>query len=680
MKFHYYIIALLWIVLLQSTNLNAKTINVTTAGTLGVLIPNSDRLLQYNLTITGQINAKDFKLIRDSLLNLSYLDISSVTIVQYSGTDGTASNLNVSYPPNELPKSSFNISSLSRAPFSWITLPQSITSIGDSALKNCDKMNGQLFIPNKVTSIGAYAFFGCSGLSHGLFIPLSVKKIGTSAFIKTGFNGPLVISDSITDIGSKAFSGCKFNKVIMGKSIINIGDSAFSDCNELKETITLPKSIKKIGKNAFMNCSKVSRLIIESDNVPNIYSETFGNLFPTSTCILIVKEGTKTAYEKDPYWNKFVIIKEMVKKNINLDSPGTLNSIISASEKSIIYDLTISGSLDARDIKLLRDSFSILSNLDISNTDIIEYIGVNGTGGNTTITYPKDEMPKRSFYLTNRIPAIRQIKMPHSLKSIGESAFKDCQLAGSLSIPNNVTKISGNAFWYCVLLTDELIIPNSVVGIGEYAFAGCWGIKSITFSNQIKIIDDGAFADCKGFSSLFQLPDSLQYIGIGTFTTNFNISSDIVVPFNTKFIDYEAFYQSGKTNKVITKAITPPQLGLNAFDDQENLKNYVLVVPKGTKQLYSTATNWRYFGTIIEDFDIVTNQNVNLESQLEIYTSPIGIVVKNSSEGELINVYNINGFLIKSSKSDGISTIIPIENKGTYIVKVGNQSKKILVL
>ncbi len=60
------------------------------------------------------------------------------------------------------------------------TIPNSVTSIGNWAFRNCTGMTS-ITIPNSVTSIGAYAFSGCSGLTS-ITIPNSVKRIGSDAF------------------------------------------------------------------------------------------------------------------------------------------------------------------------------------------------------------------------------------------------------------------------------------------------------------------------------------------------------------------------------------------------------------------------------------------------------------------------------------------------------------------
>ena len=45
-----------------------------------------------------------------------------------------------------------------------IEIPESVTSIGESAFRGCSGLTS-ITIPDSVTSIGDYAFRGCSGLT-----------------------------------------------------------------------------------------------------------------------------------------------------------------------------------------------------------------------------------------------------------------------------------------------------------------------------------------------------------------------------------------------------------------------------------------------------------------------------------------------------------------------------------
>ena len=61
-----------------------------------------------------------------------------------------------------------------------VTIPDSVTSIGDEAFYNCTRLTS-VTIPDSVTSIGNYAFYCCTGLTS-VTIPNSVTSIGDNAF------------------------------------------------------------------------------------------------------------------------------------------------------------------------------------------------------------------------------------------------------------------------------------------------------------------------------------------------------------------------------------------------------------------------------------------------------------------------------------------------------------------
>jgi hypothetical protein len=61
-----------------------------------------------------------------------------------------------------------------------ITIPNSVTSIGNYAFSGCSSLTS-VTVPSSVTSIGDYAFYGCKSLT-GITIPESITSIGSSAF------------------------------------------------------------------------------------------------------------------------------------------------------------------------------------------------------------------------------------------------------------------------------------------------------------------------------------------------------------------------------------------------------------------------------------------------------------------------------------------------------------------
>jgi hypothetical protein len=113
-----------------------------------------------------------------------------------------------------------------------VTLPNSVTSIGQGAFASCTGLASVNF-GNSVTNIGESAFFHCSSLTN-VTIPDSVTSIGDQAFYECNGLISVTIPNSVTSIGDQAFESCNgLTSVTIPNSVTSIGDSVFFDCNSL---------------------------------------------------------------------------------------------------------------------------------------------------------------------------------------------------------------------------------------------------------------------------------------------------------------------------------------------------------------------------------------------------------------------------------------------------------------
>jgi hypothetical protein len=182
--------------------------------------------------------------------------------------------------------------------------------------------------------------------------------------------------------------------------------------------------------------------------------------------------------------SSFLIGQSQVSKTVHVTTAGMLSSLLTSGEKNTIAKFTVTGTIDARDVKCMRDSMPVLTMLDLSAVNIQAYHGSGGTY--TDAFYPANEMPEYSFYNSHTHKGkttLTVIKLPNSVTSIGVYAFSGCTGLTNVIIPNSVISIEGFAFMNCTGLTSVLI-PNANTSIGIYAFYHCNNLITIYSLND----------------------------------------------------------------------------------------------------------------------------------------------------------------------------------------------------
>ncbi len=146
-------------------------------------------------------------------------------------------------------------------------------------------------IPNSVTSIGDRAFAYCSSLTS---ISVATDNLNYSSkdgvlFDKQqktliqcpgGKQGAYVIPNSVTSIGGSAFWGCSgLTSVTIPNSVTSIGDYAFRDCSSLT-SVTIPNSVTSIGQYAFYGCSSLTSVTLNSNAIVSRKYWLYGIILP----------------------------------------------------------------------------------------------------------------------------------------------------------------------------------------------------------------------------------------------------------------------------------------------------------------------------------------------------------------------------------------------------------------
>ena len=311
----------------------------------------------------------------------------------------------------------------------------------------------------------------------------------------------------------------------------------------------------------------------------------------------------KESYYTDKYNSPLKSIKITYVFNDDKDNgelnvaPGVENASIKIpddKDESDIVHITVQAIDEVGNINQGCDSFNIIVTADnveekikrMTESGRIWVIGEIKDNLNSitrALSYLKKNRPKiqvmldlsKTYGLTciedstfSYCTVLKSIKIPDSVKSIGDYAFKDCGLT-SINIPNSVTRIGDYAFSGCSGLTS-ISIPDGLTSIGECAFEECEGLTSITMPFGLTSIGERAFYICTGLTSI-TMPDSMTSLGDAAFGFCLSLKS-INIPDGITIIGENTF-----VNCLSLESINIPDsvtiIGKNAFYDCQSLKS-----------------------------------------------------------------------------------------------------------
>ena len=95
-----------------------------------------------------------------------------------------------------------------------------------------------------------------------------------------------------------------------------------------------------------------------------------------------------------------------------------------------------------------------------------------------------------------------EVRIPNSVKYIGDNAFAQCRYVTSIIIPDETISIGNGAFVTCEKL-KFISIPKSVRNIGKMAFMGCENLKSIKIPQNVMHVGLFAFDGCKNLQEIY---------------------------------------------------------------------------------------------------------------------------------------------------------------------------------
>ncbi len=361
-----------------------------------------------NLKITGQINAKDFYFMRDSMTHLSALNLKEVRIKAWGTNEEYEENMD-----DQIPNSAFYFIQTNQGSNSLnrIVLPDTLRSIGSNAFYGCKYLSGSLLIPEGVTEIRRGAFNGCVGLNGILSLPSTLKKLGN--------RGKDDMGDEGTDYYGGVFQGCRnlTGNLTLPDNLELIRGYCFNECGGLYGELRLPAKLKRLGNCAFSGCIGLTGSLTIPQGVTALPSEAF--------------------------------------HNCGFNGILTLHDGISNIANDAFADCHFKGELH------LPKSLKVISNNAFCNND---FSGV--------LTLPSTLTHIGSSAFANNWRLMGVLDIPDEVESVGESAFANCRMLEGIIFPESMETIRQGAFNECFGITSIRCKGTMPARIESGAFDG----------------------------------------------------------------------------------------------------------------------------------------------------------------------------------------------------------------
>lgn len=579
-----------------------------------------------------------------------------------------------------------------------VTIPSSITSIGQSAFNNAGLIG--IIIPDTVTNIGNDAFANCFSLKSVIFRGLLAPVMGNNVFsgdIRAQIYYPQ--QDNITPIYTDSnwddYNIAPYNPDTT-YTVTYDGNSATSGIApttltglHMGENITMPgqgdlldgsKDFKGWNISSYGdgdNYNPGDSFCVCGDtmlfaNWIQFYSITIDSTIAHGSISVIEKSNNSVATTAKASDNLIVTVTPDSGYRLKNNSlKYSEDSSYSIGEDNGVYSFN----MPPNDTTISATFESNSSDYDIDPDGAIT--AYYGAGGNITIPATVNNIPVTSIgnyafgYYTN----ITGVVIPEGVTTIGNNAFGNCQNISSVALPSTLKTIGNYAFENNTKLTG-VVIPEGVTTIGQYAFESCSKLSGVTLPSTLKTIGNYAFV----YDNLetVHFPATVTSIGKRAFSDNHldtavfdgeapifggsafdNNTSGFRILYNAAISDFTAelddYYKYSTIDSYpdpYTDELTAPDVIVYADGDTQNSVTKDLFL--AASSLLGNHITWSSdTPAVVSDSGVVTRPSYISGDATVTMTATIGIISKQ--------------FTVKVLKNDPRSyTVIFMNNTTTY--------------
>ena len=442
-----------------------------------------------------------------------------------------------------------------------ILLPETVKVISDRAFANSNLVH--FSAPANVESIGIGILDNVSQI-ESLTLPYlgierpSAKYNGWDASLNyvfdSGFTGedqdPVKIPKTLKNVhiqdmqyvAKKAFANYSaIETVTSDKLPVQIGDSAFNGCSSLR-SFTGTEELKQIGMHAFQNCTSLTSFG-NADKLLEIGERAF---FECTSLETVGSLGSLTKIGEMAFYN--------CKALKGIDLPATVTEL----PKWVFSGCNNLAQVDfLRNITLMCEgAFSgckSLQSLELTNLEEIPASAFADCAISGSISMPKVRtIGTSAFQGTTGLNG--KIVLPDSLETIDGEVFRGSDISW-INIPAKVKQVQSYTFYSCNKL-ETVELSEGLQTIGSSAFSGC-KIRNLVLPTTITTIGENAFS--AGVSDYLILNEGLQRIGDGAFSW----CNAVFVPSTVTEITGAAF---STTNGVYFAADAPADTWTEGWD------------------------------------------------------------------------------------------------------------------